>query len=276
MSNTINIGGMSSYYNSFIQSVTTKKTSRQETSAVQNTDTNGEDAFVSTIKSKMEVSEFVEIQGMKETTAVSTKDMSMEEYKQYISDKISSFPFHPSQASESYSINISDAGFEAMKNDPEYEKWVLDDLRTCFATPVPSWYQAMGGPSTYTIFNYGASKEEFSGQKFPVGVQGNKGRFDSNADNGFWSKRADNKEIQKRMDEKLIERKQQQKELMEEYIEERIMHQKEMSQWMNTMHYKKSENGNLSFSNMEIPMQHSIASAAYEANFMMSNGIGTM
>ncbi len=44
-----------------------------------------------------------------------------------------------------------------MKNDPKYEKLVLDDLKTCFAMPVPSWYQAMGGTSTYIIFNYGAS-----------------------------------------------------------------------------------------------------------------------
>ncbi len=50
-------------------------------------------------------------------------------------DKISQIPMHPSRMQESISINISEAGFEAMKNDPEYEAWVLNDLRTGWAQP---------------------------------------------------------------------------------------------------------------------------------------------
>jgi len=30
---------------------------------------------------------------------------------------------HPTRAGESISVTISEAGFEAMKNDPEYEAW---------------------------------------------------------------------------------------------------------------------------------------------------------
>ena len=52
---------------------------------------------------------------------VSTKDMTMDEYKQYIHEKISQIPMHPTRMSESISIHISEVGFEAMKNDPEYE-----------------------------------------------------------------------------------------------------------------------------------------------------------
>lgn len=61
---------------------------------------------------------------------VSAKDMTMDEYKQYIHEKISQIPMHPTRMSENISIHISEAGFEAMKNDPEYEAWVLNDLRT--------------------------------------------------------------------------------------------------------------------------------------------------
>lgn len=50
-------------------------------------------------------------------------------------DRISQIPMHPTRMSESISINISGAGFEAMKNDPEYEAWVLNDLRTGWAQP---------------------------------------------------------------------------------------------------------------------------------------------
>ena len=65
--------------------------------------------------------------------AVSTKDMTMDEYKQYIHEKISQIPMHPTRMSENISIHISEAGFEAMKNDPEYEAWVLNDLRAGWA-----------------------------------------------------------------------------------------------------------------------------------------------
>lgn len=59
----------------------------------------------------------------------------MDEYKQYIHEKISQIPMHPIRMSENISIHISEAGFEAMKNDPEYEAWVLNDLRTGWAQP---------------------------------------------------------------------------------------------------------------------------------------------
>lgn len=39
------------------------------------------------------------------TGAVSTKDMTMEEYRQYIHDRISQSPMHPTRMSESISIN---------------------------------------------------------------------------------------------------------------------------------------------------------------------------
>ena len=59
----------------------------------------------------------------------------MDEYKQYIHEKISQIPMHPTRMSENISIHISEAGFEAMKNDPEYEAWVLNDLWTGWAPP---------------------------------------------------------------------------------------------------------------------------------------------
>lgn len=41
---------------------------------------------------------------------VSAKDMTMDEYKQYIHEKISQIPMHPTRMSESISIHISEAG----------------------------------------------------------------------------------------------------------------------------------------------------------------------
>ena len=65
--------------------------------------------------------------------AISTQDMTMEEYKQYIHDKISQIPINPTQSGYHWNIEITDEGFEAMKNDPEYETYVLDCIRTNFS-----------------------------------------------------------------------------------------------------------------------------------------------
>lgn len=63
---------------------------------------------------------------------ISAEDMTMEEYKLYIYCKISKMPKSNSRRRDNMVI-ISDAGYEAMKNDPEYEKWALEQIRASFA-----------------------------------------------------------------------------------------------------------------------------------------------
>ena len=262
VSNTINVNYMSGMMNQYSKTVS-KKSSVDSTAIMS-------DAIEKTSAEK--TAESGEAAAVK---TISKEDMTMEEYKQYISDKISSFPFHPSKASESYAINISDAGFEAMKNDPEYEKWVLDDLKTCFAMPVPSWYQAMGGPSTYTIVNYGATKEEFSGQKFPVGVQGNKERFDSAADNSFWSRRAESKkQIEAQAQKKAMKKKQMEKELAEMAVKKRYNHQQMIEEYYNEWLANNSMNTAGYDLAMNVKTSNVTAGAAtslYEANFVTAD-----
>ena len=62
------------------------------------------------------------------TPAPSQKaDMSMEAYQQTIREKISQMPLSSTRQMEAISIQISDAAFERMKSDPDYEAWVLKD-----------------------------------------------------------------------------------------------------------------------------------------------------
>ncbi len=132
-------------------------------------------------------------------STVSTKDMTMEEYKQYIYDRISQIPKHPTRMSESISINISDAGFEAMKNDPEYEAWVLNDLRTGWAQP-DRWAGVCGG--AYSTIYYGATKEECHAEMWSAGYQNGSGKslFDGRVKDSFRERRT---EQRKRMEEQL-------------------------------------------------------------------------
>ena len=62
-------------------------------------------------------------------TDVSREDMTMEEYKQFFTALMDSIPRDPSQKNDVEIWSISEKGWEQMKNDPEYEKWVLDRLR---------------------------------------------------------------------------------------------------------------------------------------------------
>lgn len=119
----------------------------------------------------------------------SPADMSMDEYKQYILGKISQIPRHPTRMSESQAFNISDKGFEAMKNDPEYEKYVLNIFETDFAVANP-WASLCGG--AYVVYNIGSTKEEYLGQSWYAGYQHGKGEefFNKKAEDSFWVRRA--------------------------------------------------------------------------------------
>lgn len=146
---------------------------------------------------------------------VSTKDMTMEEYKQYIHDRISEIPIHPSRMQESISITISEAGFEAMKNDPEYEAWVLNDLQTGWAQP-DRWSGICG--AAYSTIYYGATKEECHAEMWSAGYQNGSGKnlYDTKSESSFWERRIESK---KRLEAQM--KKRQEKGLREEAAEQR-------------------------------------------------------
>ncbi len=92
-----------------------------------------------------------------------TADMTMDEYKRYIYEQILRMPVNRSQMQDAVSVSISEEGFAAMKEDPEYEKWVLDTLRRDLATYYP-W--GTMGESTYRSHHFGATKDEYRGYCF--------------------------------------------------------------------------------------------------------------
>ena len=129
--------------------------------------------FADSVREKSEASG--SIVGNSKIGSVSAKDMTMVEYKQYIYNKISQIPMHPTRAGESISVTISEAGFEAMKNDPEYEAWVLNDLQVGWSQP-DKWSGICGG--AFSTIYYGASKEECHAEMWSAGYNnGNGGKI---------------------------------------------------------------------------------------------------
>ena len=81
------------------------------------------------------------------------KEMTLDQYKKYIQDIISRMPVHPTQSGRTWLFDISDEGYEAMKNDPEYEKYVLDTIRSTFSAFDSSRSKGV------SVFHLGASKD---------------------------------------------------------------------------------------------------------------------
>lgn len=126
----------------------------------------------------------------------------MEEYKEYIYDTIAGLPMHPSQIRNSVTVYISEAGFEAMKNDPEYEAWVLDTLKKNFSFNDP-WGPMSGG--NYVIHSFGATKEEYQGQSRPKETGNSRRR---KTEENYWEeRRRRRKELNKKYYEELMERR---------------------------------------------------------------------
>lgn len=160
----MNVSYMTRVYNNFINNYKTQNSPKSTTT------------FADKVTEKRE--EAASLLKTQSVGSVSTKDMTMEEYKQYIYDKISNLPMHPSNMQDSISIHISEAGFEAMKNDSEYEKWVLDSVETNFMFN-DSWSSICGGK--YAVLYFGATKEESRGESWRLGYQGGNGKSLYNA-----------------------------------------------------------------------------------------------
>ena len=118
---------------------------------------------------------------------ISREDMTMEEYKQFFTGLMSSIPCDPSQKNDVQIWNITDKGWEQMKNDPEYEAWVLGYTSMDRSVHIP--FASMPGytPNLHTE-HFGASIEEHLGQSVPMGGSSRTSSADSDKEN-WWEKR---------------------------------------------------------------------------------------
>ncbi len=117
-----------------------------------------------------------------------TSDMDLETYKQTVWNKISQLPMSSSSQMQFISVQITDEGFKAMKNDPEYEAWVLDTLEKNFIFENP-WTPICGGG--YAVHHFGATKEEYHGESWYPGYMGDQGAsmFAEKSKGSFWEQR---------------------------------------------------------------------------------------
>ena len=93
---------------------------------------------------------------------ISTQDMTLDEYKTYIEGELQKIPRHFTRHRDDVTIVISDAGYQAMQNDSDYEAWVLNSVREGLSFPDYLWaYPGTNG--RYDVMEFGATREDFRG-----------------------------------------------------------------------------------------------------------------
>lgn len=141
MDNGIHIGYMTGTYAGFLQSCRKRR--------------DGQTACVGTMGTFRSAAERI-AQGVSAADASrpAAADMTLEEYRLYIYDKISKIRPDGSQAGWNRCVTISDDGLEAMRKEPAYERHVLDTIRRnlSFRDPFHS--------RTFSVMCFGASDVE--------------------------------------------------------------------------------------------------------------------
>ena len=103
------------------------------------------------------------IQDYTESRADKTQEdvdaMTISEYKEYIAQKIAALPRHETKASDTIIVDITDAGFQNMHDDPDYEAWVIDTVAKDLSTK-NSLSSMTGGRCA--VHRFGANESQYS------------------------------------------------------------------------------------------------------------------
>ena len=186
-----------------------------------------------------------------EKGTVSPKDMTLDEYKAYFDEKMNSLYTHPSQRGMNWTIDITDAAYKKMQEDPEYEKKILDALAKNKAVdfggniPVVAY--------THIDDTYEKCYGYTQGMKENVGYSGSSS-----------AKKADAGR----------EKKARQKELLEEYLEKRAQAKRQQQEILNEKVAKAEQEKSRLAKAWAGERQMAAASNAYDANVMTETAAG--
>ena len=89
-------------------------------------------------------------------------DMTLDEYKEYITDNLQKIPRHPSTFKDDETVVISDEGFAAMQKDSDYEAWVLEYVEKNLAVPDYLCFYP-GHSGRVGVMYFGEKKEDTHG-----------------------------------------------------------------------------------------------------------------
>ena len=182
----------------------------------------------------------------------STQELSeteeMELFKKEFYEDLSKITIH--KTLNNVAVNISEAGFKAMKDDPEYREKILSllkrDLGSSFAPRNCS-----------AVFTVGATIKEYRGDSWSVGYDS---EFYARSQDSFFKKTSGKKD--------------RQKELLEEYLEKRAQAKRQQQKMLNEKIAKAEQERSRLAKAWAGDRQMAAASSAYEANVMTETVAG--
>ena len=141
-------------------------------------------------------------------------------------------------------VNISEAAFKAMKDDPQYREKVLSLIQR-------DWGDSYAPRNCSVLITVGATLNEYRADSWPVGYDS---EFDVRSQNSFYKRMSEKKDKQKELLEEYLEKRAQTKRLQEklmneEVAEKKLEHSRMMKSWYSESHVSQ-------------------ASATYEANVL--------
>ena len=167
----------------------------------------------------------------------------MEQFKKEFYEDLSKVTNHRTVSNAA--VNISEAAFKAMKEDPQYREKVLSLIQR-------DWGDSYAPRNCSVLITVGATLNEYRADSWPVGYDS---EFDVRSQNSFYKRTSEKKDKQKEILEKYLEKRAQAKRQQQELLDERAAKAEQERSRL-----EKAWAGS---------RQMAAASSAYESNVMM-------
>ena len=136
---------------------------------------------------------------------ISRSDMTMDEYKAFFKDLMDRVPYDSSQKNNTEMWSITEEGWEQMKNDPDYEAWVLGYTVENRSVKFP--FQT----SNLCIEKFGSSIEEHRGEGIPMNTTENTKKTEKPEESWWYKRHKRMKELIKEQEEEAFSKNNVQK-----------------------------------------------------------------
>ena len=171
----------------------------------------------------------------------------MEQFKKEFYEDLSKVTNHRTVSNAA--VNISEAAFKAMKEDPQYREKVLSLIQR-------DWGDSYAPRNCSVLITVGATLNEYRADSWPVGYDS---EFDVRSQNSFYKRTS--------------EKKDKQKELLEEYLEKRAQAKRQQQELLDEKVAKAEQERSRLEKAWAGSRQMAAASSAYESNVMMETAV---
>ena len=171
----------------------------------------------------------------------------MEQFKKEFYEDLSKVTNHRTVSNAA--VNISEAAFRAMKENPQYKEKVLSLIQR-------DWGDSYAPRNCSVLITVGATLNEYRADSWPVGYDS---EFDVRSQNSFYKRTS--------------EKKDKQEELLEEYLEKRAQAKRQQQELLDEKIAKAEQERSRLEKAWAGSRQMAAASSAYESNVMMETAV---